>query len=169
MGWNTSGFIVENAAEDEILALLPDVFTPRDKHLSYEEAASRSLGPNFAIGKGTTQDGVKWVQFWDPSGYIAMNGALIAKLSTGRRAASYFMSGVKSTYGFSLFVDGEIQRRIVWADREVKEEHGEALDAEAQLPMPEWGHDEHSIFRLLLALGFRPVEEQTEFRYLELG
>ena len=169
MGWNTSGFIVEDATEDEILALLPDVFTPRDKRLSYEEAASRSLGPNFAIGNGTTQDGIKWVQFWDPSGYIAMNDELIAKLSTGRRAASYFMSGVKSTYGFSLFLDSGLQRRIVWSGTEVKEEYGDALDAETQLPMPEWGHDEASIFHLLFALGFPPVEDRTKFRYLELG
>ena len=159
MGWNTSVLFRQGVTADEAVDDL--AITEFSGELVAAEQATSALKPDalYAAESGG------WAQVWNPMMDVVMGweptdpgGALVV-----------FFSSVSSTYGFTLFTDGERTRHYVYADGAVAEDEGTPLPVEAEIALPSWGPDEDFLWSIITAVtGFR-YDEKLEYRVYPLN
>jgi hypothetical protein len=147
MGWNTSIIAVWHKTAAELLNAQLRSYAPTGAIVSAEVASTSHLEADLALA-----DIKGWCVITQPGGALAMDDDMMADLSLGGRSLGFLLSSVASVYAFSLYGQGQEQRRIVYRDGRVVDERGPALPAEAGIARPSWGYDEDWVFTLLKRL-----------------
>jgi hypothetical protein len=151
MGWNTNVVIARDRTIEQVLPLIPDVYTARSREIDFDEAASPRLSPNLAIGQCPRE--TIWDQdvvIFDPLGKLADNYQdWLHQLSRVHPVIVLWLSAVESTYGIALFDFTKERRRVRWSGKELTESIGShpAIELD-QIALPAWGCDETVLFEL---------------------
>ncbi|MEU8239054.1 hypothetical protein AB0C07_12470 [Actinoplanes missouriensis] len=75
-----------------------------------------------------------------------------------------FLSSVSSTYGFTLFRNGERTRHYVYADGVAVEDEGTPLPVESEIALPSWGLDEDFLWSIITAVTGLRYDEKLQYR-----
>lgn len=154
MGWNTSVLFRQGVAVDEAVDDL--AITEFSGELVDAEQATSTLKPDalYAAESGG------WAQVWNPASDLVIGWEPTDSAS----ALVVFFSSVASTYGFTLFTDGEAVRRYVHSEGEVVEDEGEPLPIEAQVTLPSWGPDEDFLWSVITAVTGLAYDKDLRYR-----
>jgi hypothetical protein len=154
MGWNTSVLFRQGVSADEAVDDL--AITEFGGAVVDAEKATGGSEPNalYAAESGG------WVQVWNP----AMDLVVGWEPTDTATALTAFFSSVSSTYGFTLFVDGELARRYVYSEGAVVEDEGTPLPAEAEIVLPSWGPDEDFIWSVITAVTGVTYDKDLHYR-----
>ena len=152
MGWNSSAIWIEDRTREDLLGLLPDIFsfTPTGRMVSFDEATTSRFAPNLAVARVGN-----WQALWNPDMRfverieVLLEDRYAARIASGTRVLAILFSSVTSTYAFWLFEDARLVRAAVFETGEATRDEGEPLPCEADAPVPSWGHDEGYLFHLV--------------------
>ncbi len=160
MGWNFAGLLAESVLAEAAVSALPGRIRPTGARLPGYEALGTGRGIDYAIAQLGT-----WTVIADPHLRLVQFEAG-AELSRGGRCLAFVVSDVSTTYGFWLWAEGEIRRRVVYSEGELLEEHGEPLAEEAGLPDPAVEDYVLELVERVTGLG---LTELLDAEYQELG
>ena len=150
MGWNTSALFVAARKPKKIIAFLPDVFEYErtGEKVGGDQATSGSPG-----GKLYVRELDGWCEIWEPSQRLLPRIETILEDApntlVGTKALVLILSSVTSTYGFLLFDNAELVRKVIYKQGKCVENVGEPLAFEASFKPESWGHDEHFVWTAL--------------------
>ncbi|AGZ43943.1 hypothetical protein [Actinoplanes friuliensis] len=159
MGWNTSVLFRQGITADEAVDDL--AITEFSGETVEAEQATSALKPDalYAAESGG------WAQVWNPMMDLVMGW----EPTDTATALIAFFSSVSSTYGFSLFTDGERTRHFVYAEGEIVEDEGTPLASEAGIEVPSWGPDENYIWAVITAVTGLTYDESLQYRVYPVG
>ncbi|GAA0525634.1 hypothetical protein GCM10010172_02630 [Paractinoplanes ferrugineus] len=154
MGWNTSVLFRQGVTADEAVDDL--AITEFSGELVEAGQATGALKPEalYAADPGG------WAQVWNPMMDLVMGW----EPTDPGTALVVFFSSASSTYGFTLFTDGERIRHYVYADGVAVEDEGTPLPAEAEVPVPSWGPDEDFLWSIITAVTGLRYDAQLRYR-----
>jgi hypothetical protein len=157
MGWNTTALFLRGAAADEAVAALAPA-EPTGEWVGLDEA---TLGQEWELlYAGQSGD---WAQVWNPSGEH-----VLTYRPDGSSALTGVFSSVATTYGFTLYVDGEPQRDFVYSEGETPVNVGAPLPVEAGIEVPSWGPDEDYLWAVIEAVTGATYDESLRLQAYRL-
>lgn len=137
MGWNTSAIFVDS---HDPLTLASAATRATGEQVGADTATSgRMRGFLYTARTGP------WHELWDPS----LEHVLTMPDLGGHRGLSVIFSSVSSSYGFSLYDERGLVRKIIYSDGEPVAEDGAPLAVEARLEFPSWGPDEDFLWAVI--------------------
>ncbi|MFI5495927.1 hypothetical protein [Actinoplanes sp. NPDC051859] len=154
MGWNTSVLFRRDVTVDEAVDDLAS--TEFSGELVGADEATSALKPDALYA--AESDG--WVQVWNPMMDVVMGW----EPTDPADALVVFFSSVSSTYGFTLFTNGERTRHCVYADGVAVEDEGTPLLVEADIALPSWGPDEDFLWSIITAVTGLRYDEELQYR-----
>jgi hypothetical protein len=165
MGWNTSALFVEGREPDTVLRFFPDVFEYVDTGDRVTADAAWSASPGERLYVAKTGD---YCQVWDPDQrFVPRIENMFESAGTrrlfGTRVLALAFSSVTSTYGFWLYDDANLVRRVHFESGKELEPLGEPLPCEADAKLPDWGHDEDFLWHIARSLTGLGPDVETEF------
>ncbi|MFI5937903.1 hypothetical protein [Actinoplanes sp. NPDC051494] len=101
-----------------------------------------------------------WAQVWNPMMDLVMGWEPTDRAD----ALVVFFSSVSSTYGFTLFTEGERTRHYVYAEGAVVEDEGTPLPVEAEIALPSWGPDEDFLWSIITAVTGLRYDDKLQYR-----
>jgi hypothetical protein len=154
MGWNTSVLFRQGVTADEAVDDL--AITEFSGELVGAEQATSALKPDalYAAESGG------WAQVWNPMMDVVMSW----EPTEPATALVVFFSSVSSTYGFTLFTNGERSRHYVYAEGAIVEDEGTPLPVEAEIAVPSWGPDEDYLWSIVTAVTGLRYDEKLQYR-----
>lgn len=169
MGWNTSALFVRDRTVDDVIAFLPDVYSyePTGEVVSSEQAHAGSPGGRLYAAVTPTRE-ASWCELWDPEQRLATRVEKLIELDgpgtlQGTTALAVIFSSVTSTYGFWLFEDGELKRRVMYETGECIDESGDRLPVEDTVEVPSWGHDEDFVWALIASVAEIELDDARSY------
>ncbi|MEU0539622.1 hypothetical protein ABZ319_07105 [Nocardia sp. NPDC005978] len=90
-----------------------------------------------------------WTCIADPQFRVVFDDAAVQALSCSGRVLAWVTNSVSTVHGFAWYIGGVPVRRIVYAEGEVVDEHGQPLPEEASAPEPV---DEEFVFEMIARL-----------------
>ncbi|MBU2667159.1 hypothetical protein KOI35_26990 [Actinoplanes bogorensis] len=154
MGWNTSVLFVRDRTADEAVDEL--AITEFSGELVEADQATSALKPDALYAA----DSGGWAQVWNPRMDVVMGWEPTGPAD----ALVVFFSSVSSTYGFSLFTNGERTRYYVFAEGVAVEDEGTPLPVEAEIAVPTWGPDEDFLWSIITAVTGLRYDEDLRYR-----
>jgi hypothetical protein len=154
MGWNTSVLFRQDVTADEAVDDL--AITDFSGELVGADQATSALKPDalYAAESGG------WAQVWNPMMDVVMGW----EPTDPADALVVFFSSVSSTYGFTLFTNGERTRHYVYADGVAVEDEGTPLPVEAETSLPSWGPDEDFLWSIITAVTGLRYDDKLQYR-----
>jgi hypothetical protein len=154
MGWNTSVLFRQGVAADEAVDDL--AITEFSGELVDASQATGSLRPDALYAA----DAGGWAQVWNPRMDVVMGW----EPTDPGNALVVFFSSVSSTYGFTLFKNGEQTRNCVYAEGVAVADMGTPLPVEATIAVPSWGPDEDFLWSIITAVTGLRYDEELRYR-----
>jgi hypothetical protein len=165
MGWNTAALFVEGREPAAVMRFFPDVFqyTDTEERVTSDTAWSSSPGERLYVAKTGEH-----CQVWDPDRrFVTRIDKMFESSGTrrlaGTRVLALDFSGKTSTYGFWLYDDAELVRRVHFESGQARDPFGEPLACESDAELPSWGHDEDFLWHVARSLLNLGPDVETEF------
>jgi hypothetical protein len=164
MGVHASLVCIEGLPIDELLEGLGDKLTGTNQTVPGYTAISSVSSPGLCVARSGN-----WTFPSDPRAEYIFDSDVLEELSQGRRVLAFFLSGVTTSYGFFVYENAKLIRKVVYEDFRCAEEVGEPLRFEAAFEPTARGYEEAEIFGTLEAitgLTFIPDLEKLTFELL---